>query len=112
MAQRIRSEFWQGVSERCLEPFLTALGHKAQRRWAPVYLLGSAGPGTDPHGYSRGMGGPKQPYSRDGRPGDRGACAAGRSLARYAAGWGVGTRTAPGDRARPLARRQGSDARS
>jgi SRSO17 transposase len=28
-----------------LEPFLAALGHKAQRRWAPVYLRGLLGPG-------------------------------------------------------------------
>ena len=31
--------------EQRLEPFLTALTHKAQRRWTPVYLQGLLGPG-------------------------------------------------------------------
>ena len=36
---------WEGVFERWVEPFLSALGHKAQRRWAPVYLRSLLGPG-------------------------------------------------------------------
>src|SRR5512135_175853 len=36
---------WQDRLEVWLEPFLERLGHKAQRRWAPVYLHGLLGPG-------------------------------------------------------------------
>lgn len=45
MARPSRGEAWEGAFERWLEPFLAALGHKAQRRWAPVYLRGLLGPG-------------------------------------------------------------------
>lgn len=45
MVQGSRKEAWEGILERCLEPFLAVLGHKAQRRWAPVYLRGLLGPG-------------------------------------------------------------------
>jgi SRSO17 transposase len=36
---------WQQEFERWLEPFLEALGHKARRRWAPLYLRGLIEPG-------------------------------------------------------------------
>src|SRR5512135_1559284 len=36
---------WQDRLEVWLEPFLARLSHKAQRRWAPVYLQGLLGPG-------------------------------------------------------------------
>ena len=36
---------WQKEFERWLEPFLDGFGHKAQRRWAPVYLRGLIEPG-------------------------------------------------------------------
>jgi SRSO17 transposase len=36
---------WQEEFGRWLEPFLEALGHKARRRWAPVYLRGLIEPG-------------------------------------------------------------------
>jgi SRSO17 transposase len=39
------SSAWQREFERWLAPFLAALGHKARRRWAPVYLEGLLGPG-------------------------------------------------------------------
>ena len=45
MVRGSRGEVWEGVFERWLEPFLAALGHKAQRRWAPVYLRGLLAPG-------------------------------------------------------------------
>ena len=45
MVRPLRSESWQDVFQRWMEPFLAALSHKAQRRWAPVYLQGLLGPG-------------------------------------------------------------------
>ncbi len=36
---------WQAAFDAWLEPFLTALGHKARRGWAPLYLRGLLGPG-------------------------------------------------------------------
>jgi SRSO17 transposase len=37
---------WQAEFEVWLEPFLAALGHKARRGWAPLYLRGLLGPGA------------------------------------------------------------------
>jgi SRSO17 transposase len=37
---------WQDRLEVWLEPFLEVLRHKAQRRWAPVYIAGLLGPGA------------------------------------------------------------------
>lgn len=37
---------WEDELSEWLEPFLNALGHKARRRWAPVYVRGLLG-GTD-----------------------------------------------------------------
>lgn len=34
---------WEAQLDAWLEPFLDALGHKAQRRWAPVYIRGLYG---------------------------------------------------------------------
>lgn len=34
---------WEGALSDWLEPFLDALGHKARRRWAPVYIRGLFG---------------------------------------------------------------------
>jgi SRSO17 transposase len=39
-----READWQRDFERWVQPFIEALGHKAQRRWAPVYLRGLLGP--------------------------------------------------------------------
>jgi len=36
---------WEQELERWMAPFLTALGHKGRRRWAPVYMEGLLGPG-------------------------------------------------------------------
>ena len=36
---------WEGRLATWLEPYLQLFGHKAQRRWAPVYLQGLVGPG-------------------------------------------------------------------
>jgi SRSO17 transposase len=36
---------WEQEFARWVTPFLEALGHKARRRWAPVYLRGLLGPG-------------------------------------------------------------------
>lgn len=36
---------WEAEFERWLEPFLREFGHKAQRRWAPLYLRGLIAPG-------------------------------------------------------------------
>jgi SRSO17 transposase len=36
---------WESEFERWVEPFLREFGHKAQRRWAPVYLRGLIAPG-------------------------------------------------------------------
>ncbi|MCX7012914.1 MAG: IS701 family transposase [Candidatus Sumerlaeota bacterium] len=35
---------WEGELERWLRPFLEGFRHKAQRRWAPVYVRGLVGP--------------------------------------------------------------------
>jgi SRSO17 transposase len=35
---------WETELERWLQPFLACLKHKAQRRWAPVYVRGLLGP--------------------------------------------------------------------
>jgi hypothetical protein len=45
-------EDWEGELERWLEPFLAGLRRKAQRRWAPFYLAGSAS--TITSGYKGG----------------------------------------------------------
>ena len=37
---------WQAAFDAWLEPFLAALGHKARRGWAPLYLRGLLGPGA------------------------------------------------------------------
>jgi SRSO17 transposase len=34
---------WEAALSEWLEPFLDALGHKARRRWAPVYIRGLFG---------------------------------------------------------------------
>ena len=34
---------WEKALDEWLEPFLDVLGHKARRRWAPVYLRGLFG---------------------------------------------------------------------
>lgn len=36
---------WEQAFARWLMPFLAALGHKARRRWAPLYVRGLLGPG-------------------------------------------------------------------
>ena len=36
---------WHDELEDWLEPFLTRLGHKAQRRMCPLYIAGLIGPG-------------------------------------------------------------------
>lgn len=36
---------WERELEQWIAPFLEVFGHKAQRRWAPVYLRGLLGPG-------------------------------------------------------------------
>ena len=36
---------WEAAFDQWLEPFLAALGHKARRKWAPLYLRGLLGPG-------------------------------------------------------------------
>lgn len=36
---------WEREFERWLQPFLTALGDRRRRRWAPLYLRGLLGPG-------------------------------------------------------------------
>jgi SRSO17 transposase len=36
---------WEGRLAVWLEPYLQLFGHRAQRRWAPVYLQGLVGPG-------------------------------------------------------------------
>jgi SRSO17 transposase len=36
---------WEMEFERWMQPFLAQFGHKAQRRWAPVYLRGLIAPG-------------------------------------------------------------------
>jgi SRSO17 transposase len=36
---------WEGRLALWVEPYLQLFGHKAQRRWAPVYLQGLVGPG-------------------------------------------------------------------
>ncbi|MGI8765941.1 MAG: IS701 family transposase [Gemmatimonadaceae bacterium] len=36
---------WEREFERWLTPFLEALAHKKQRKWAPVYMRGLLGPG-------------------------------------------------------------------
>ena len=36
---------WEQELGRWLAPYLTALGHKARQRWAPVYVQGLLGPG-------------------------------------------------------------------
>lgn len=36
---------WEQEFQAWLAPFLAALGHKARRRWAPLYLAGLLGPG-------------------------------------------------------------------
>jgi SRSO17 transposase len=35
---------WEAELSQWLEPFLARFGHKAQRRWAPIYLQGLLGP--------------------------------------------------------------------
>jgi SRSO17 transposase len=35
---------WQQEFQEWLQPFLDALGHKARRKWAPLYMLGLLGP--------------------------------------------------------------------
>lgn len=37
--------YWEREFEHWLEPFMDALGHKKQRKWAPVYIRGLLGPG-------------------------------------------------------------------
>jgi SRSO17 transposase len=38
-------EQWEAEFDRWVQPFLSAFGHKAQRRWAPLYLRGLIAPG-------------------------------------------------------------------
>jgi len=45
MARSSAERDWQAAFTRWLRPFLAALQHEAQRRWAPVYLEGLLGPG-------------------------------------------------------------------
>ena len=45
MSRSSRSRDWQVTFARWLRPFLTALHHEAQRRWAPRYLEGLLRPG-------------------------------------------------------------------
>src|SRR5215467_10725609 len=35
---------WKQEFQKWLQPFLEALGHKARRKWAPMYLLGLLAP--------------------------------------------------------------------
>lgn len=46
MPSRTTETDWEQEFTRWLTPFLEALGHKARRRWAPVYLHGLLGPGA------------------------------------------------------------------
>ncbi len=39
----LEMQAWEAVLFEWLEPFLDALGHKARRRWAPVYIRGLYG---------------------------------------------------------------------
>lgn len=41
----LSASVWERELEPWLAPFLEVFGHKAQRRWAPVYLHGLLGPG-------------------------------------------------------------------
>lgn len=41
---KLEEEAWAVEFDRWAEPFLSAFHHKAQRRWAPVYLRGLLGP--------------------------------------------------------------------
>ncbi len=45
MSRSLRSRDWQAAFARWLRPFLAALHHEAQRRWAPRYLEGLRLPG-------------------------------------------------------------------
>jgi SRSO17 transposase len=45
MPSRSAGTAWEREFVRWLAPFLAALGHKARRRWAPLYLKGLLGPG-------------------------------------------------------------------
>jgi SRSO17 transposase len=45
MARQTTEADWEQEFARWLTPFLAALGHKARRHWAPVYLRGLLGPG-------------------------------------------------------------------
>lgn len=45
MAHHTDGADWEREFTRWLAPVLAALGHKARRRWAPVYLRGLLGPG-------------------------------------------------------------------
>jgi SRSO17 transposase len=45
MPSRRTEATWEQEFARWLTPFLEALGHKARRHWAPVYLRGLLGPG-------------------------------------------------------------------
>jgi SRSO17 transposase len=45
MPSRRTAATWEQEFARWLRPFLDALGHKARRHWAPVYLRGLLGPG-------------------------------------------------------------------
>lgn len=44
-AMRSHEEHWEAEFDRWMQPFFAAFGHKAQRRWAPVYLRGLIAPG-------------------------------------------------------------------
>jgi SRSO17 transposase len=44
MADRV-AERWEHALDDWLAPFLAVMGHKARRRWAPVYVRGLLGPG-------------------------------------------------------------------
>ncbi len=46
MPRRGTEADWEQEFARWVTPFLKALGHKARRRWAPVYLRGLLGPGA------------------------------------------------------------------
>jgi SRSO17 transposase len=45
MPRRRTEADWEQEFARWVAPFLAALGHKARRRWGPVYLRGLLGPG-------------------------------------------------------------------
>jgi SRSO17 transposase len=45
MAPQTPRSDWGQEFARWVAPLLEALGHKARRRWAPLYLLGLLGPG-------------------------------------------------------------------